>query len=55
MLSKYIKPALFFILLLVQGVSFAQGGNASKPSINDPYVCIPCGSDCDKEKFDQPG
>lgn len=55
MFYHHRRPVIFFILALLNTVAFAQKGTMSKPTIKDPYVCTPCGSDCDKEKFDQPG
>lgn len=39
------------LFLTNNAMSQSVASNAEK----DPYVCIPCGSDCDKGKFDQPG
>ena len=39
-----------FLLIIISWISPARNMYS-----DDPYVCIPCGSDCDKETFSKPG
>jgi rhodanese-related sulfurtransferase/DNA-directed RNA polymerase subunit RPC12/RpoP len=47
------KTLIIFCLFSLQILKPVLG--QSGKAMTDPYVCIPCGNDCDKETFDKPG
>jgi len=46
---------LSILMLFIIQAGFAQSKTKSKPATKEVYVCLPCGNDCDKEEFTQPG
>ena len=52
-----MKATMIIVLVLLQmiSLSFGQTSKAKSNSLAGPYVCMPCGNDCDKETYDMPG
>ena len=55
--SQMVKSIFILLLLFIPYLNKtqAQSGTASKGVKPESYVCLPCGSDCDKEAYDKPG
>lgn len=53
--SKPMKPICLLLLFLSNPFMRVQGQDNMTSQVNDQYVCLPCGSDCDHTVLNGPG